>query len=618
MLGGALGSRLTGSGLVSVEAALQSSQPKRAGETISSNGCNRGGKCHENARRRVSCSHHPRRILCDSRRECHHATSFRPPAADPSLAFPFLASRSRFGLASATAVALLPLLLGPEAVRAATYTVSDSNWGTSTTVNSFAWALAQANGNLGADTISITPGLAINVDGATEASSGWLTTISDTLTIEGHGATLVGDPRFITNGVPPIIYNKINVDAFQQPPDFLIQQAFSFAKLHDGVSLSIDGLNSDGLNGFLQLGAGSTASISNATARNSVSYGVSARSVFEALDGSTLKLSQVVLEHINPALDSIGPAWSGAIAGTNATLHMVRSTISRAAAAAGAVVWSGGTANVVSSLINESGGLSVRDDSQPGVMNLVNSLVSVSAQNSDIQRLQAFGGGELNITASSILQDALYNSYNACNSEPYDCAGKPLTAFNGGTITLRQSVVSLINSQFPGLIPAGVLSYSSANLFTGTPGQLVALDAVWLQTTPNQSASALQTLFGNPNLLTAGDPLLLEDLGGGLSAYLPWPGGAYPNRQGPLIDQISDADGANQLINPINGNPIFFDVFGQPRTSNGLRTIGAVQRAPVPGPLPLAGASAALAWSRRLRRRIRLSQVSEPTAASIG
>jgi hypothetical protein len=136
-------------------------------------------------------------------------------------------------------------------------------------------------------------------------------------------------------------YTKTNVDAYQGPPlgsDILTQQAFSFGKLAPGVALSIEALNSDGLNGYLQLGAGATASISGSTARNSVSYGVMARSVFEALAGSTLNLSEVVLQRINPALDSIGPAWSGAISGVNATLNMVRSSISQAAAAAGAVV----------------------------------------------------------------------------------------------------------------------------------------------------------------------------------------------------------------------------------------------------------------------------------------
>jgi len=317
-------------------------------------------------------------------------------------------------------------------------------------------------------------------------------------------------------------------------------------------------------------------------------------------------------KRLGPELFGVGPAWAGAISGVNATLNMVRSSISQAAAAVGAVVWSGGVANVVSSLISESGGLSVSDDTKPGVMNLVNSLVSVYAQNSNIQRLQAILGGELNITASSILQDVVDNtdhSSTVCNSDPYACAGKPLTAFDGGTITLKQSYVSLINALVPGLIPAGVLSYSDALYGLASAGSLVALDSVWLQTTPNQSAADLRSLFGNASLLTSGIPLTLEDFGGGVSAYYPLPGGAYPNPDGPLIDQISDANGTNQLINPIDFSPILLDVFGNPRTRDGLRTIGAVQ--PVPAPLPLVGATAALAWSRRLRRRIRSSHAPE-------
>lgn len=511
-------------------------------------------------------------------------------------------------LAAFSALAALPLLLGGQPAGALTFEVNDSNWGNSATLNSFAWALAQANGNFGADTISIKPGLAINVDGATEISGGWLTTISEALTIQGNGATLVGNPSFVASG--GTLYDKNNIGVFRPGFDILTQPAFSFGKLEPGVSLTISALNTDGLNGYLQLGEGSTASLSDATARNSVSYGQQvARSVFEAKANSTLNLSQVALARINPELFGVGPAWAGAISGVNATLNMVRSSISQAAAAVGAVVWSGGEANVVSSLISQSGGLSVSDDTQPGVMNLVNSLVSVYAQNSNIQRLQAILGGELNITASSILQDVLYNTDytpTQCNSDPYFCAGKPLTAFDGGKITLKQSYVSLINAQ-DGLIPAGVLSYSDALYGLANAGSLVALDSVWLQTTPNQSAADLQSLFGNASLLTSGIPLILEDFGGGVTAYLPLPNGAYPNPTGPLIDQINDADGANQLINPIDDNAILLDVFGQPRTRNGLRTIGAVQPASVPAPLPLAGAAAALAWSRRLRHRIRSS-----------
>jgi hypothetical protein len=535
-----------------------------------------------------------------------------PLSADPAMPPTILQSRLRLSSLGAL-LAALPLLLGTQPVRAATYTVSDSNWGDSTTTNSFAWALAQANGNLGADTIRITPGLAINVDGATQISGGWLTTISEDLTIQGNGATLVGNPSFVSSG--GTLYTKTNVDVFRPGSDTLTQQAFSFGKLESGVSLTINALNSDGLNGYLQLGNGSTASFSDATARNSVSYGqLVPRSVFEAKDNSILNLSQVGLERINPELFGVGPAWVGAISGVNATLNMVRSSISQAALAVGSVVWSGGVANVVSSVISESGGLSVSDDTlngvpSQGVMNLANSLVSVTAQNSNIQRLQAILGGELNITASSILQDDLYNTDytpTQCNSNPYNCAGKPLTAFDGGKITLKQSLVSLLNTD---LVPAGVDSYSEAALGFTSVGDIVALDSVWIQPTPNQNAASLKTLLGNPDLLTAGLPLVLQDFGNGTTAYYPLPAGAYPNPQGPLINQISDANGANQLSNPIDGSPILLDVFGQPRTHNDLRTIGAVE--PVPGPLPLAGAAAALAWSRRLRRRIRNANAPE-------
>lgn len=156
------------------------------------------------------------------------------------------------------------------------------------------------------------------MDGATAISGGWLTTISEALTIQGNGATLIGDPKFLGNG--GTIYTKTNVDTFLPPPlctDIILQQLFSFGRLADGVSLTIDALNTDGLNGYLQLGAGSTASLSGVTARNSVSYGQQVpRSVFDALENSILNLSQVALERINPELFGVGPAWAGAIMGS--------------------------------------------------------------------------------------------------------------------------------------------------------------------------------------------------------------------------------------------------------------------------------------------------------------
>jgi hypothetical protein len=506
---------------------------------------------------------------------------------------------------SALASVLLPAAcLLPSPLRAATFDVTQATWGTAAQSQSFAWALAQANVNPGLDTIRISPGLQIDVDGATPGAGLWLAGVSDALAIEGNGATLVGNPSFLASS--GTVYTKTNVDVFTPAPggtDILLQQAFSFAKVDPGVSLSIERLGIDGLNGFVQLGNGGSATIANASARNTVSYGAAVRSVFEALDNSVLNLTNVVMDRINQPLLTIGAAWEGVVAGTNASLNMFASRISNAAA--GAVVWGGGVANVVSSVIEASGGLSVRDDTSAGVMNLVNSLVSPTSQNPNLQRLQAIGGGELNIVASTIVQDALYNDYNGCNADPYVCGGKPLTALDGGAIRMRESVISLLNAEVPGLIPVGIESYSDAALGYASGGSLQAQDSVWIQVTPAQSAVDLAGLLGSQGLITTGVPFLLDDFGGGLSGYRPLPAGAVPNPAGPLIDRIADADGSNQLINPIDGSVIQFDLLGMPRTRLGRRDLGAIQAQDVPAPLPLAGAFAAFSGSRRLRRRLR-------------
>lgn len=157
----------------------------------------------------------------------------------------FLRSRVA-GFAFSASVAVLPLVAVGGNARAATYLVNQATWGSASTVSSFAWALDQANTNPGHDTINITPGLAINVDGAVPGTGGWLSTITDTLSINGHGATLIGNPSFVSSG--GTLYTKTNVDLYQGPPlgtDILTQEAFSFGKVAPGVSLSIKGLNTD-------------------------------------------------------------------------------------------------------------------------------------------------------------------------------------------------------------------------------------------------------------------------------------------------------------------------------------------------------------------------------------
>jgi hypothetical protein len=184
------------------------------------------------------------------------------------------------------------------------------------------------------------------------------------------------------------------------------------------------------------------------------------------------------------------------------------------------------------------------------------------------------------------------------SSDPnYLCNGSPLQAFSGGTIRLKESAVSAINMDLVDVQNP----YSETYAPFGNPssGDLLSDANSFVQPTATLSGLALKTLFNQPGLLTDGVPYVLDASG---LLYSPLPEGAVP--AGPLLAVILDADGANQLINPIDGSVISTDVYGNPRTSNGQRDVGAVQTA-VPGPLPLLGCGAAFGWSRRLRQRIR-------------
>jgi hypothetical protein len=174
----------------------------------------------------------------------------------------------------------------------------------------------------------------------------------------------------------------------------------------------------------------------------------------------------------------------------------------------------------------------------------------------------------------------------------------------GGRIELRSSAV--LATQVAGL---------ETQIAYAIDGGSYSADALsWVRPTLSQNASTLRSLFNQPGLLTGlpGIPVevALEDP---LEEFLlPYPQGAYPAVPGVLVGVVPDAGpgGANELINPINGRPITKDVFGNPRTTNGRRNVGAVQ-AQVPGPLPLLGVAGAYGWCRRLRRRIRAERAPQ-------
>ncbi len=290
-------------------------------------------------------------------------------------------------------------------------------------------------------------------------------------------------------------------------------------------------------------------------------------------------------------------AWVGAITGQNATLNMMESVLTGSSSSVGGVNWQGGTANIVSSIFDsDAGGLSIVDDDQQGVLNVTNSLFRMEGS-SGTSRIQAYLGGEANIVASTIQAQTLliFDS----NATGYMSSGVPLRAFAEGSIHLTQSVVSLLNHGEFGVFnePAYDSGPNGDPTLINTPGTFTADAATHVSPTSTQSLTDLQTLFGQSNLLTG--PVFRTSTVNGIELYLPLPYGANPT--GSLIDAVADANGSNQLLNPIDGSAIHFDVYGNRRTTNGFRDAGAVQHVPEPGSFVIWSLAGLVAVRRRRR-----------------
>jgi hypothetical protein len=165
-------------------------------------------------------------------------------------------------------LALLATLVSATPASAAIFDVNQAAWGTTTTANSFAWAIHQANITPGADTIRLFKDVSVDTATPYEAVSGFLTQITDTsgLRIEGNGHALTGIPGFLTsNG--DYIGKNIPSRAFKPSSgDVLVGISYSFARIADNVSnVTIDRMVFDGLNAVLDIGENSVASIVNST-----------------------------------------------------------------------------------------------------------------------------------------------------------------------------------------------------------------------------------------------------------------------------------------------------------------------------------------------------------------
>jgi hypothetical protein len=511
---------------------------------------------------------------------------------------------------------LLALSLSPSPSHAALFTVTQNTWGSTSDVGSFAWAIEQANLSGGADVIAVADGLQIDVDAATATSSPFnMATISESVTILGNNARLVGNPSFLIK--PSTIVTKDNPQKpIYQPigTDIPLEDSFSFLKIgtfgadNSGISVSISNLNTNGLNRIAQVNNGASLRYSGSAFEQSVNFtGGPTGCCFSGFAGSTINLDNVLIRDAHTFNSPIDLAFDAMISDEDAILNISNSRIERSAGG-GAISLVGGVANVVSSVLFGSGGVSATG----GTLKFVNSLAYLTGPlengglDDDVRsnRFIAGDGGLIEVIASTILSD------NATILEDPDKGfnnGVPLTAVDGGRIQLSSSAV--LATEFGGL-PNQIAYYASPG-----PGGFSADALSWVRPTSTQSAADLRTLFQQPGLLTGepGIPVEVALVDPLVEFLLPYPQGAYPAVPGVLVNVVPDAGpgGGNELINPIDGSPITTDVFGNPRTTNGFRNVGAVQdvgavQAEVPGPLPLLGVASAYGWCRRLRRKSRI------------
>jgi len=508
------------------------------------------------------------------------------------------------------------LLMSGTAANAADFDVTLDFWGTTSTVGSFAWAVDQANTTPGVDTIRVQSGLQIDADnGAKLASSPtWLTRFTESVTVEGNGATLVADPAYITTG--GLIATKTNIVGSPYssplvPGDAVVRAGVSFAQVgtfgqdNSGVDVTIRNLNADGVASLLSVNDKATLSVDGGRYTNIVNYtGVDGRSAFVANNGATLNLDGIALNKNYPfgdiiAVDNDFVIFNGSISGLASTLNMQNSTIT-GSYGAGALNWVGGTANVVSSVLSNSGGLQISggDGGIVGTLNFTNSILELNDGETmqQTQRILTGPNGMANVEASSILYNSVFS--NGSN-EPFGYEGMPLTAAQGGTINFDSSVVVPLNWDD---FFAGNDTYIEL-----TGGNLTADEFSFVMATASQDQAALRALFNNASLTTSGDTFAISEITG-IDFFESLPQGAVPLTTSPLVDAVSDAGsgGANELLNPIDGQPLLFDVYGSPRTNGlGFRNTGAVQAAPVPEPSSwvLAGMAAGMAGWWRLRRR---------------
>ena len=489
------------------------------------------------------------------------------------------------GLLALLALTCLLIVGGTAPASANTYQVTSSlcNGGGGT----LEWAVQQANANPGPDIINIYFGLEIDGDSCSvgfwsnvEPADYYMITVTDSLTIEGNGARVIGHmswidsngnlnnhsscpwsmPKVVVTNIPP---GFIKVGTKSNPTanagltvtvkNFNISQLNSIARVNEGASLTLDTVNTHDIWSFYR-GCGETPPL------------IGQKNVNVTLKNSRWDRILTWSAYLVPELpgETIA-AESGNLTIENSKLFSMD---------AAAVSWDGtatNKVNIVTTEIFNSGGIAVRGDVNTNFVNSLFYADPLSNVRID-QRFVNASTGPMNLVASTFLFTSL-----ECGQQCQDL-GSPGYFYStqyGGAINFQQSGVGV---GWPGAASGVYL----LNALTANPNIFSADQYTFMQPDGSSNTAAkLQAITNQPLLLTTG-PAFATDPPPLFSAGA-W---ATPLSPGVLIGAVPNAGtgGANELKSPIDNQPILLDVFGTLRVNatNNTRNIGALQYSGTP------------------------------------
>ena len=478
-----------------------------------------------------------------------------------------------------SSVALASFLLGSGLAWADTFYVTTSDL---SGPGSLLAAVDSANSTAGRDTIDIAEDLRIDLTKVDPAVKRGVVRLTDAVTIEGRGATVFSNPAWInTSGDLNPIGDGVRCQS--DPPTLVASPAMPFLQIgtfgqdNTGIEVTVRNLNAVGINNFAIGETNSSLVIEGVQIEKVRGISPCDRAVVEG-GFRDLVIRNTTIEDGYSFRDTIyaGDSYyvfAGVIEGSGNLVIENLSLIDNMAA--GAITWSNGDVKIVSSRIVDSGGIQIGD----GKALIVNSAIDLGTNLGDSwNSIVAGPGGEIDLIASTV--------YVGFHGDPPNLEGQPLHAAGGAIRLVESAVFGGATADTIGAPLEGRAYYASLG------GTLAADNSSWVSPVDDQDAAALRELFQNDSLRTQ-PPGLSQDLA------IFYPQSITPIVPGELIDVIDN--GTNELLNPIDGEPILHDVLGNPRVdANGRRNIGAVQLVLAPYlHLDSTGdESATLSWNR--------------------